>query len=68
VIHSTSEQKAQAWDMAWQLLLDACTLPKNPRKAYLVARDPVRVHMLCNVVPSLRRRAAIIRRNAKVQA
>lgn len=63
--HSTSEQKAQAWELAAAFALRGCTLPRGRRAAYKVAVDPVRVHLLCKVLPSLRRRAQIIRRNAR---
>ena len=47
------------------MIVGACRLPAGRAAARRVAADPVRVHLLCAVVPSLHRRAAIIRRNAR---
>lgn len=62
---TTSAQKAAAWREAHAMILRACELPTCERAAYELARDPVRVHLMCHVLPSLRRRAEIIDRNAR---
>ena len=65
---TTSAQKAAAWREAARMVLRACELPTNERAAYEIARDPVRVHIMCHVLKSLNRRAQIIERNARKRA